>query len=53
MSINNYLSIITLNVSGLNAPNKRHRVAEQINKNMIPIYAAYKKLTSEPRIYTS
>ena len=28
MAINNHLSIITLNVSGLNAPIKRHRVAE-------------------------
>ena len=28
MAINNHLSIITLNVNGLNAPIKRHRVAE-------------------------
>ena len=27
-----YLSIITLNVNGLNAPMKRHRVAEEIRK---------------------
>ena len=27
MAINNHLSIITLNVNGLNAPIKRHRVA--------------------------
>ena len=27
-----YLSIITLNVSGLNAPTKRHKVAEWIRK---------------------
>uniref|UniRef100_A0A8C4FEE2 exodeoxyribonuclease III n=1 Tax=Catagonus wagneri TaxID=51154 RepID=A0A8C4FEE2_9CETA len=32
MAINTYLSIITLNVNGLNAPIKRHRVAEWINK---------------------
>ena len=28
MAINTYLSIITLNVNGLNAPVKRHRVAD-------------------------
>ena len=28
--MNNYLSIITLNVNGLNAPIKRHRIAEWI-----------------------
>jgi len=32
MTINNHLSIITLNVNGLNAPIKRHRVAEWIKK---------------------
>ena len=32
MAINTYLSIITLNVNGLNAPIKRHRVAECIKK---------------------
>ena len=32
MAIGNYLSIITLNVSGLNAPTKRHRLAEWIPK---------------------
>ena len=30
MAMNNYLSIITLNVNGLNAPIKRHRAAERI-----------------------
>ena len=28
LAMNNYLSIITLNVNGLNAPMKRHRIAE-------------------------
>ena len=28
MAMNNYLSIITLNVNGLNAPIKRHRIAD-------------------------
>ena len=32
MAINNHLPIITLNVSGLNAPIKRHRVAEWIKR---------------------
>ena len=30
MPIGTYLSIITLNVNGLNAPTKRHRLAEGI-----------------------
>ena len=33
MAMNNYLSIITLNVNGLNAPIKRHRVAEWIRNH--------------------
>ena len=32
MAISSYLSIITLNVNGLNAPIKRHRVTEWIKK---------------------
>ena len=32
MAINSYLSIVTLNVNGLNAPTKRHRVSEWIKK---------------------
>ena len=32
MAINTYLLIITLHVNSLNAPTKRHRVAEQIRK---------------------
>ena len=33
MAVNKYLSIITLNVNGLNAPTKRHSVAELIRKH--------------------
>ena len=33
MAMNNYLSIITLNVNGLTAPIKRHRIAEWIRKH--------------------
>ena len=32
MVIGTYLSIITVNVDGLNAPTKRHRLAEWIKK---------------------
>ena len=32
MPVSTYLSIITLNVNGLNAPTKRHRLAEWILK---------------------
>ena len=31
-AIGTYISIITLNVNGLNAPTKRHRLAEWIQK---------------------
>ena len=31
--MHNYLLIITLNVNGLNAPIKRHRIAEWIRKH--------------------
>ena len=33
MAMNKYLSIITLNVNELNAPIKRHRIAEWIRKH--------------------
>ena len=32
MALNTYLSIISLNVNGLNAPIKRHRVEDWIKK---------------------
>ena len=32
MRIGKYISIITLNVNGLNAPTKRHKLAEWIQK---------------------
>ena len=37
MAINDHLSIITLNVNGLNAPIKRHRVADWIKKQKASI----------------
>ena len=39
MALNSYLSVITLNVNGLNAPFKRHRVSEWI-KGKTHLYAA-------------
>ena len=37
MVIGTYISIITLNVNGLNAPTKRHRLAECIQKQTLYI----------------
>ena len=37
MAINTYLSIITLNVNGLNAPIKSHRVADWIKNQELTI----------------
>ena len=45
-AIGTYISIITLNVNGLNAPTKRHRLAECI-KNKTNIYAVYNKPSSD------
>ena len=39
--------IITLNVNGLNAPTKRHRLAEWMHKQDLYINAVYKKSTSD------
>ena len=36
MAVRTYISIITLNVNGLNAPNKRHRLA--MDTKTRPIY---------------
>ena len=51
MAIGTYISTITLNVNGLNAPTKRHRLAEWI-QNKIHIYAVYKKPTSDLKTHT-
>ena len=37
MATNTYLSVITLNISGLNAPIKGHRVADWIKNQESPI----------------
>ena len=46
MAIGTYISIITLNVNGLNAPIKRHRLTARY-KNKTHIYAVYKKPASD------
>ena len=45
MAMASYLSIITLNVNGLNAPTEKQRLTEWM-KNKTPIYAVYKRPTS-------
>ena len=52
MAVSTYLSIATLNVNGLNAPIKRHRVADWI-KNKTHMYAAYKRHNSDLKTLTN
>ena len=55
MAMSKYLSITTLNVNELNAPIKRHRIAECIEiteEIMTHTFAAYKRPTSEQKTYT-
>ena len=51
MAIGTYISVITLNVNRLNAPTKRHRLADWIQKQDPYIYAVYKKPTSDLKSY--
>ena len=51
MAIGTYIMIITLNVNSLNAPTKRHRLAEWI-QNKTHMFAAYKRLTSDLQTHT-
>ena len=46
MAMGTNISVITFDVNGLNAPTKRHRLAEWIQNNAL-IYAVYKKPTSD------
>ena len=46
MVIGSYISIITLNVNGLSAQIKRHRLAEWVQKQDPPTYVVYKWPTS-------
>ena len=52
MVIGSYISIINLNVNGLNAPAKRYRLTEWIQKQDPYIYAAYKRPTSDLETHT-
>ena len=47
MTIGTYISVINLNINGLNAPTKRHRLAEWIQKQDPYIYVIYMKPTSD------
>ena len=51
MVIGTYISIITLNVNGENAPTKRHRLLNGY-KNKTPIYAVYKRPTLDLGTHT-
>ena len=51
MVIGAYISIITLNVNGLNAPTKRHRLAGWVQDKTY-IYAVYKRPTTDLQTFT-
>jgi hypothetical protein len=48
---NRHFSILTLNVNGLNAPIKRHRIENWFKKQTQPL-VAYKRLISLKKINT-
>ena len=50
MAIETYISIITLNVNGLNAPTKRHRLAEWIQKQD-PYICCLQEIHFRPEIH--
>ena len=52
MAMGTNISMITFNVNGLNAPTKRHRLAEWIQKQDLYMYAVYKKPTSDLKTHT-
>ena len=47
MARGTYISIITLNVNGLNDVSKRRRLAKWIQQQEDPLYAVYKKPSSD------
>ena len=51
MTLNSYLSIVTLNVNGLNDHIKRGRVSDWI-KNRTHLFAVYKRLILDRRTPT-
>ena len=48
MTIGTYISIITLNVTGLNAPTKKHKQAERIQKQD-PYICCLKEIRLRPK----
>ena len=52
MAIGTYVSIITLNVNGLNAPTKKHRLAEWIQKPPIHMLSTRNPLQTSIHIKT-
>ena len=51
MAAGSYLSVITLNVNGVNAPTKRKDWLNGYN-NKTPIYVVYKRPTSKQGTHT-
>jgi hypothetical protein len=47
-----HVSILALNVNGLNAPIKRHKIANWVEKIKTQPYVAYKRLLSLTKINT-
>ena len=47
MAVRTYISIITLNVNGLNATTKRHKITEQIQRQDPYTYCPQETPTSE------
>ena len=52
MATGSYLSIITLNVNGLNAPNQKTKTGLNGYKNKTPIYAVDKRPASDLEAHT-
>ena len=52
MEMGTYLSIITLNINGLNGPTKRQRLAERIQTQEHMTYTVYNRPTSDPETHT-
>ena len=52
MIMGSYLSIVTLNVNGLNSPTKREDWLNRLKKKKMPIYAVYKRPTSNLGTHT-
>ena len=53
MTLNPYLSIVTLNVNGLNDPIKRRRVSDWIKKSKTHPFAVSKRLILDIRTPTA